>query len=82
MVTQSFNNQCTKKGGFVTYVRNNFNINNVKHIDSFESWEGLFVDIHENENMNNVVTIGLPCYEKYCYFFQKSDTSWRHSLTK
>ena len=45
-------NQCSKKGGLITYIRNNISVTNqVNH--NFPTWEGLFTDI-EDENKTKI----------------------------
>ena len=56
MVSQCYNNACTKKGGLITYVRNNLNIKKQQNYNTFQTWEGLFIDIEDNNK--NCVKIG------------------------
>ena len=43
-------NQCSKKGGLITYVRDNLNVKKVQKHRNFQYWEGLFLDIEDNSN--------------------------------
>ena len=46
MTVQYSNPHCTIKGGLVTYVRNNLNVNNIEHVAN-NTWEGTFIDIRD-----------------------------------
>lgn len=56
MVTQYSNNECSKKGGLILYVRNTININKQESYNTFQTWEGLFVDVEDDHK--NVIKIG------------------------
>ena len=55
MYTQPYSNQCSIKGGLVTYVRNSINVGNIQNFNNFNTWEGLLIDILDCEN--NLVQI-------------------------
>jgi hypothetical protein len=57
MVFKPYSPQCSTKGGLVIYIQNKINYNNVNIVNSFSTWEGLFLDI-QLEQMNSAITIG------------------------
>ena len=50
MITQCFTKKCSIKGGLVTYIHNNIQVKQIKHLDTFDSWEGLITDIQDHNN--------------------------------
>ena len=53
MYSQYSNNECSKKGGLITYVRNNISVKKQENYNKFQYWEGLFIDI-EDSNKNKI----------------------------
>ena len=56
MVSQHYTKECTKKGGLITYVKNYLNIKKIQNCNNFQTWEGLFIDIEDDNK--NIIQIG------------------------
>lgn len=57
MVFKPHSRQCSVKGGLVIYIQKNFDYDSIKKIDTFTTWEGLFLNIKLDEKITPI-TIG------------------------
>ena len=56
MFFKPYSSQCSTKGGLVIYVQDKLDYANIMLVDSFVTWEGMFLDIKLEQN--NTITIG------------------------